>query len=339
MLVNTNDDDLEYRTPQFINYYLNTNKNIKPKLFDNVYVLFADIVGFTELLVNNDNNLTFVNDLLNNLFIDFDKICNEYNVHKVETIGDCYMCIYGLYEEEINNSETILEFALKLLSIVKSKYKIQIRIGIGYGQVIMSMLGLHNKKVCFIGKCINLASRLQNYALTNSIIVCEDTYKLNMTKFNYKEYEENIKGIGKLKTYHIVGSNYSLAEDKFSNTHILHKFKKHILIVDDSEITLKVMKKKFNDLNINTSTCESIDEMIILLKKYYFDAIILDNNFDNSNEKGIEVIDKLVDTENTVVCIFSADNIKTNKLFIRKPWTNYDINYFLSKIEITKNNC
>jgi len=324
--------DKVYSIPKFINDYKEKSLEIKPKIFINTFVLFADIVGFTQIL-NETNDPIDVYNLLNNLFIDFDNLCEEFLVHKVETIGDCYMCISNLYQE-LNSDRSLIDFAIKMLEIVKLKYSnISIRIGISYGNVLMGMLGNKNTKVCFVGKCINLSSRLQNKAIINSILVCENTYKLNSSNFEFLKEINDIKGFGELNNYHLIKQitnyNYSLNINKYN-------FRKNILIVDDSMVTFKIMKKKIQilvNININIDYCNSIDDMIDKLNKYSYDAIILDYHFSNSNITGLDSIDKIERiTNNLLVCIFSSKEIKTDKLFIKKPWSKSDFDIFLSKL-------
>jgi len=326
--------DKIYCVPKFIDKYKSKSLEIKPKIFTNTFVLFADIVGFTQML-NESKDPIYVYNLLNNLFIDFDKLCEEFLVHKVETIGDCYMCISNLYQE-LNSNRCLIDFSIKMLEIVKSKYSnISIRIGISYGSVLMGMLGNKNTKVCFVGTCINLSARLQNKAIINSILVCENTYKLNSSNFEFLKEINDIKGFGKLNNYHLIKqiTNYNYNYNYNLNIN-QYNFRKNILIIDDSMVTVKIMKKKIQMLaNLNIDYCNSINDMIDRLIKYNYDAIILDYHFSNSDITGLDSIDRIEIIANDLfICIFSGKEIKTDKLFIKKPWSKSDFDIFLSKI-------
>merc|ERR1712072_169369 len=63
-----------------------------------VCVLYADLVGFTAFSAQVDpfTVMTFLNDL----FAMFDGLCDDYNVHKIETVGDCYVASVGVVTGE-----------------------------------------------------------------------------------------------------------------------------------------------------------------------------------------------------------------------------------------------
>merc|ERR1711904_264901 len=64
-----------------------------------VSVLFADLVGFTAFAAQVDPFK--VMGFLNDLFQVFDGMCDEYNVYKIETIGDCYVAAVGVVTGEL----------------------------------------------------------------------------------------------------------------------------------------------------------------------------------------------------------------------------------------------
>jgi len=61
--------------------------------FEEISVLFADVVGFTPLSARLDARETVA--VLNEVFTAFDAICQRHDVEKVRTIGDGYMVIAG----------------------------------------------------------------------------------------------------------------------------------------------------------------------------------------------------------------------------------------------------
>merc|ERR1712144_60956 len=64
-----------------------------------VSVLFADLVGFTAFAAQADPFKVMV--FLNDLFQVFDGMCDQYHVHKLETVGDCYVATVGVVTGEL----------------------------------------------------------------------------------------------------------------------------------------------------------------------------------------------------------------------------------------------
>jgi len=61
--------------------------------FSNVTVLFADIVGFTEM--SGRISPTELLEMLNDIFSMFDTLAEQYELEKIKTIGDAYLIKYG----------------------------------------------------------------------------------------------------------------------------------------------------------------------------------------------------------------------------------------------------
>lgn len=82
-------------------------------------------------------------DMLNDLYTCFDSILENYDVYKVETIGDAYMVVSGLpIRNGLSHAGEVASMSLHLLSAIKHfqirhrpEATLKIRIGIHSGQL------------------------------------------------------------------------------------------------------------------------------------------------------------------------------------------------------------
>jgi class 3 adenylate cyclase len=79
--------------------------------FADVTVLFADIVGFTEI-ASSLSAIQLVR-LLNQIFSDFDRLSDQYNLEKIKTIGDAYMVVGGLPRRSPHHAQAIAQMAAR----------------------------------------------------------------------------------------------------------------------------------------------------------------------------------------------------------------------------------
>jgi class 3 adenylate cyclase len=194
----------------------NANANTNARKFENICVLFMDIINYTELANKFDSDTIFL--LLNNIYNDFDDLIKKYyHLQKIETIGDAYMVVGDIFRNEQNEKVVIQEIILLGLDFIKGVKKIQtpdniplsIRIGINMGSVNIGILGNEIPRLCVVGNTVNVASRLQSTADRDVIQISENIYEIskNIQYDNLIEYHKKtnvfLKNIGMVTTYSI----------------------------------------------------------------------------------------------------------------------------------------
>ncbi|ELS30752.1 MULTISPECIES: adenylate/guanylate cyclase domain-containing protein [Pseudanabaena] len=173
--------------------------------FEEVSVLFADIVGFTELSSN--MSPTEVVGLLNRIFSIFDNLCDRHKLEKIKTIGDAYMVVSGLPQPRGDHAIAIANMALdmqKAIAHIKSRDGVQIamRIGINSGPVVAGVIGTKKFIYDLWGDTVNVASRMESLGTANAIQVTESTYIRIREQFNCeKRGIIMVKGKGEMMTY------------------------------------------------------------------------------------------------------------------------------------------
>lgn len=190
---------------------LQTSGASKPRQFDEVSVLFTDFKGFTSIA----DKLTpaeLVEDL-NECFIEFDTIIDKYNIEKIKTIGDSYMCAGNIPSPQPDHVFKIVRAALEIQSFME-KYNLcrvekglqpwEIRIGLHVGPVVAGVVGKKKYAYDIWGSAVNIASRMESNGTPGKVNISAHTYELIKDHFacthRGKLYAKNL---GDLDMYYV----------------------------------------------------------------------------------------------------------------------------------------
>ncbi|KAK6638155.1 hypothetical protein RUM44_008583 [Polyplax serrata] len=202
--------------PRSVAEQLKRGNKVEAENFDSVTIYFSDIVGFTAMSA--ESTPLQVVDFLNDLYTCFDSTIENYDVYKVETIGDAYMVVSGL---PIRNGDQhageIATMSLHLLEAVEKfqiKHRpnenVKLRIGIHSGPVCAGVVGLKMPRYCLFGDTVNTASRMESTGNPGRIHCSIETKTLLNKLGGYHLSERGIvsmKGKGNQFTYWLVGEN------------------------------------------------------------------------------------------------------------------------------------
>ncbi|MEG4206160.1 adenylate/guanylate cyclase domain-containing protein [Microcoleus sp. Pol7_A1] len=173
--------------------------------FAEVSVLFADIVGFTELSAR--MSPTELVKRLNVIFSHFDQLAEKYGVEKIKTIGDAYMVVGGLPTPRHDHAEAIAQMALGMQAQIaklsaETGEKLAIRVGINSGPVVAGVIGVSKFTYDLWGDTVNVAARMEATGFAGSIQVTDVTYKLLKNKYLFERRGViPVKGKGDMMTY------------------------------------------------------------------------------------------------------------------------------------------
>ena len=178
--------------------------------FENVTILFSDIVGFTK--VSSGHSAKEIVKALNDMFSRFDERAIKMGVEKIKTIGDAYMAACGVPEANENHARIMIDFAKGMLKDLEENnknadIKFQIRIGLNCGPVTAGVIGTHKFIYDVWGNTVNVASRMETAANPDGIRITEDLKKelkgQRGLKFS-EPVECQVKGKGRMKAYDIL---------------------------------------------------------------------------------------------------------------------------------------
>lgn len=173
--------------------------------YDEVSVLFADLVGFTELSAKLSAEELVI--MLNKIFSQFDFLCEKYGVEKIKTIGDCYMVASNLPEKSFDSACNLVLMAREMLQILKQvedefHYNLNVRIGINTGNVVAGVIGKKKFIYDLWGDSVNLASRMESSGVPGKIQISHSTYELVKDKFHFESRGLiKVKGKGEQAAY------------------------------------------------------------------------------------------------------------------------------------------
>ena len=177
------------------------------KKHENVTILFTDFKDFTAL-ASSISAVKLVQEL-NDIFGHFDDIMEEFQIEKIATIGDAYLAVCGLPEENSDHATRCIDAAKQMILFLEdrnSKNEIQweMRVGIHSGPVVAGVVGKKKYAYDIFGDSVNTASRIETHGEVGKINISETTYDLIKGKYNcIPRGRIHAKGKGNLDMYFV----------------------------------------------------------------------------------------------------------------------------------------
>jgi adenylate cyclase len=174
---------------------------VTPQLFDSATILMLDFVGSTEMAISRDPAALITE--LNDIFTVFDRITDLFGCERIRTVGDAYMAVSGLPEQNPEHAHNIARVALRMMRYIERRNSAHAeawhaRIGVNSGPVIGSLVGVQKYVYDIFGPGVNMAARMESLSESMKITISENTYKLIKDDFLCVERGEyEVKGFGK----------------------------------------------------------------------------------------------------------------------------------------------
>lgn len=185
------DDLLLNILPEDIANELKQTGNTKPRSYEVATVMFTDFENFTSKSEKlSPEELVAIIDTC---FKKFDEIISKYNIEKIKTIGDAYLCVSGLPDKKDHSPVNVVKAAIEIIDFIYSFRQnagensyFDIRIGIHTGPLVAGVVG--DKKFAFDiwGDTVNTASRMEQNSEANKINISQSTYDLVKEIFHCK---------------------------------------------------------------------------------------------------------------------------------------------------------
>ncbi|WP_395045330.1 adenylate/guanylate cyclase domain-containing protein [Flavobacterium sp.] len=192
---------------------LKQNGKVLAKKFESVTVLFTDFKGFTQYAENLSPEKLV--ESVDYYFSKFDAIMQKYELEKIKTVGDAYMCAAGLPFVTTDHAYKMVLAAQEIICFVDDSLKMktenetrfEIRVGINSGPVVAGVVGTKKFAYDIWGDTVNIASRMEYCSEPGKINISQNTYELIKDDFacDYRG-EIEVKNRGMMKMYFVKNS-------------------------------------------------------------------------------------------------------------------------------------
>ncbi|HEX7950482.1 MAG TPA: adenylate/guanylate cyclase domain-containing protein [Candidatus Limnocylindrales bacterium] len=206
--------------PRSIAQRLRSGETVIADRFEDMAVLFADVVGFTELSSRLTPNQVVT--LLNEVFTACDRLADRFRLEKIKTVGDAYMVVGGLHtvyglasDAHATHAEDVAEMGLAIIDEVgrlggEQGLPLQIRVGMHVGPAVAGVIGLKKFIYDVWGDTVNTASRMESTGVPGRLQVTPETHDRLKDRFVFERRGPvEVKGKGVIETWFLVGRNTS----------------------------------------------------------------------------------------------------------------------------------
>ncbi len=190
---------------------LKENNYAAPRYYEMVTVLFTDFKGFTSIAEKMTPD-QIVKEL-NMIFSEFDRICKEYRLEKIKTIGDAYMCAGGVPEPNTTNPIDAVNAAIEMQNYMRvlaekrqanGEHYFELRLGINTGPIVAGVVGESKFAYDIWGDTVNLASRMETGGEPGRVNISGNTYELVKDYFDCTYRGKiNVKNKGDVDMYFV----------------------------------------------------------------------------------------------------------------------------------------
>lgn len=200
------DDLLLNILPEEVADELKKTGSAQAKHYNHVSVLFTDFVGFTR--ISEKLSPEELVEEIHQCFTAFDEIIDRNGLEKIKTIGDAYLAVCGMPNEDKSHARKAVQASIEIMEFINKRIiiggKFKIRIGINSGPVVAGIVGVKKFAYDIWGDTVNTAARMEQTSENGKINISGNTYELVKNDFTF-QYRGKIdaKNKGEIDMYFV----------------------------------------------------------------------------------------------------------------------------------------
>lgn len=178
---------------------LRATDTIQPRRYDDVAVLFCDIVGFTEYCDQTPPE-TVVGQL-QELVQKFENIALSHDLEKIKTIGDAFLATGGLLQKIRNPVLSCVKCGLEMAMASETlEPGWKVRVGIHFGPIVAGIVGKRQFMFDLWGDTVNVAARIVGEADPGTVFLSNDAWlQIRRTAQGRSRGLVSLKGKGEME--------------------------------------------------------------------------------------------------------------------------------------------
>lgn len=197
------DDLLHVILPDPVVEELKANNHVKPRRYENVAVMFCDIVDFTHYCDQHEPEEVVTH--LQKMVEIFEEMSLQYDLEKIKTVGDAFMTTAGLLKPVQNPVLNCVQCGLEMMAAAPMlPPQWQVRVGIHIGPVMAGVVGHRQYLFDVLGDTVNVAARIESEGTPNAVNVSAEAWKFVSDVCQSESHGRvTIKGKGEMEIYQI----------------------------------------------------------------------------------------------------------------------------------------
>lgn len=154
---------------------LKATNAVRPRRYNEVVVLFCDIVGFTSYC--DENPPEEVVEHLQALVSEYELIVRQHGMEKIKTIGDAFMATAGLFDSVPDPVLAAVRCGMDMVTVSRRiEPKWEVRVGVHFGPVVAGIIGERQYVFDLWGDTVNVAARIAAQARAGSVVTSGATW-------------------------------------------------------------------------------------------------------------------------------------------------------------------